>query len=333
MYKLTKQKCKSDEVEETVVPAPAEDNAEDATEISEAVPAGAEVEASKEEVETEAEEEVVEEEAEEIPKLEEEVEDIYKQADEAKEEIPEEEIPESVEEVLATESDEKKSAIKLQNVSMTYDNINMALNDVSLDIKEGEFVFIVGANGAGKTTLTKLLICEERVSSGRLTINDFKLHKIRSWKVPKLRRTIGMVFQDFKLFDNMTVYENVAFAMRVVGAKSSLIRKRVPVFLEMVGVGHKSNAFPTELSGGEKQRVAFARAIVNNPDIVIADEPTGNIDTKMTEGVMELLLKINKLGKTVIVITHDAHIVQHYNKRVIKLENGQVVSDKIGGDF
>ena len=248
-----------------------------------------------------------------------------------------EKTEETAESVLAStysaEDDGKESAIRLQNVSMTYDNINMALNDVSLDIKEGEFVFIVGANGAGKTTLTRILICEEKVTSGRLTVNGFRLHKIRSWKVPKLRRTIGMVFQDFKLFDNMTVYENVAFAMRVVGAKSSLIKKRVPVFLEMVGVGHKSNAFPTELSGGEKQRVAFARAIVNNPDIVIADEPTGNIDTKMTEGIMELLLKINKLGKTVIVITHDTQIVQSYNKRVIKLENGRVVSDKIGGDF
>ena len=248
-----------------------------------------------------------------------------------------EEAEETVESVLtstySTESDERESAIRLQNVSMTYDNISMALNDVSLDIKKGEFVFIVGANGAGKTTLTRLLICEEKVSSGRLTVNGFRLHKIRSWKVPKLRRTMGMVFQDFKLFDNMTVYENVAFAMRVVGAKSSLIKKRVPVFLEMVGVGHKSNSFPTELSGGEKQRVAFARAIVNNPDIVIADEPTGNIDTKMTEGIMELLLKINKLGKTVIVITHDTQIVQSYNKRVIRLENGRVVSDKIGGDF
>ncbi len=225
------------------------------------------------------------------------------------------------------------SIIQFQNVSMTYDNVSMALNDVSLDINKGEFVFIVGANGAGKTTLTKLLICEERISSGRLTVNGFSLHKIRSWRIPKLRRTMGMVFQDFKLFDNMTVYENVAFAMRVVGAKPSVIKKRVPIFLDMVGVSHKSDSFPTELSGGEKQRVAFARAIVNNPDIVIADEPTGNIDTQMTEGIMELLLKINKLGKTVIVITHDNNIVQSYNKRVIKLENGAVVSDKIGGDF
>ncbi len=230
-------------------------------------------------------------------------------------------------------NDSNESIISFQNVSMTYDNVSTALNDVSLDINKGEFVFIVGANGAGKTTLTKLLICEERISSGRLTVNGFALHKIRSWRIPKLRRTMGMVFQDFKLFDNMTVYENVAFAMRVVGAKPSLIKKRVPIFLDMVGVSHKSDSFPTELSGGEKQRVAFARAIVNNPDIVIADEPTGNIDTEMTEGIMELLLKINKLGKTVIVITHDSNIVQSYSKRVIKLENGTVVSDKIGGDF
>ena len=278
--------------------------------------------------------EPVSEEITEIDTVEEETEEIVSE-DEYKSE-PEYESEEEIESYLASDepkSSEAESAITLQNVSMTYDNITMALNDVSLDIKKGEFVFVVGANGAGKTTLTRLLICEERVSSGRLTVNGFKLHKIRSWRVPKLRRTMGMVFQDFKLFDNMTVYENVAFAMRVVGAKTSVIKKRVPVFLEMVGVGHKANAFPTELSGGEKQRVAFARAIVNNPDIVIADEPTGNIDIKMTEGIMELLLKINKLGKTVIVITHDAQIVQSYNKRVIKLEGGRVVSDKIGGDF
>ncbi len=226
---------------------------------------------------------------------------------------------------------QENEIIKFENVSMLYSNGNMALNNVSLSIKEGEFVFIVGANGSGKTTLTKLLICEERLSNGRLEVNGFKLHKIRSWRIPKLRRTMGMVFQDFKLFNNMTVYENVAFAMRVIGAKSSLIKKRVPVFLDMVGVGHKSDSFPNELSGGEQQRVAFARAIVNNPDIVIADEPTGNIDTEMTEGVMELLLKINKLGKTVVVITHDDQIVKSYNKRVIRLENGHIVSDKIGG--
>ena len=223
--------------------------------------------------------------------------------------------------------------IKFENVSMEYSNGNAALSDVSLQIDDGEFVFLVGHSGAGKTTLTKLLICEERVSSGRLEVNGFNLEKIRSGKIPKLRRTMGVVFQDFKLFDKMTVYENVAFAMRVVGAKPSLIKKRVPFFLDVVGLGHKSDSFPDQLSGGEKQRVAFARALVNNPDTIIADEPTGNVDTDLTEGIMELLVKINKLGKTVIVVTHDMIIIQQYKKRVIRIENGTVVSDKIGGDF
>lgn len=223
--------------------------------------------------------------------------------------------------------------IKFENVSMAYSNGNAALNNVSLQINDGEFVFLVGHSGAGKTTLTKLLICEERISSGKLEVNGFQLEKIRSGKIPKLRRTMGVVFQDFKLFDKMTVYENVAFAMRVVGAKPSLIKKRVPFFLDVVGLGHKSDSFPDQLSGGEKQRVAFARALVNNPDTIIADEPTGNVDTELTEGIMELLVKINKLGKTVIVVTHDMNIIQQYKKRVIRIENGGVVSDKIGGDF
>ncbi len=223
--------------------------------------------------------------------------------------------------------------IKFENVSMVYNNGTHALNDLSLTIEDGEFVFVVGHSGAGKTTLTRLLICEERVSSGKLEVNGFHLEKIRSWRIPKLRRTMGVVFQDFKLFDKMTVYENVAFAMRVVGAKPKLIKKRVPFFLEVVGLSHKSDSFPTELSGGEKQRVAFARALVNNPDTVIADEPTGNVDIEMSKDIMELLLKINKLGKTVIVVTHDMSIVQQYKKRVIQIENGKLYSDKNGADF
>lgn len=216
---------------------------------------------------------------------------------------------------------------------MEYSNGTAALNNVSLQIDDGEFVFIVGHSGAGKTTLTKLLICEEHISSGKLEVNGFRLDKIRSWKISKLRRTMGVVFQDFKLFEKMTVYENVAFAMRVVGAKPSVIKKRVPFFLDVVGLGHKSDSFPSELSGGEKQRVAFARALVNNPDTIIADEPTGNVDVDLTEGIMELLIKINKLGKTVIVVTHDMNIIEQYKKRVIRIESGSVVSDKIGGDF
>lgn len=223
--------------------------------------------------------------------------------------------------------------INFENVSMEYRNGTAALNDVSLRIDDGEFVFVVGHSGAGKTTLTKLLICEERISSGKLEVNGFHLEKIRKRKIPALRRTMGVVFQDFKLFEKMTVYENVAFAMRVVGAKPSLIKKRVPFFLDVVGLGHKSDSFPDQLSGGEQQRVAFARALVNNPDTVIADEPTGNVDVEMTEGIMDLLMKINKLGKTVIVVTHDMNIIQSYKKRVIRIEGGQIVSDKIGGDF
>ena len=223
--------------------------------------------------------------------------------------------------------------INFENVSMEYSNGTVALNDVSLRIDDGEFVFVVGHSGAGKTTLTKLLICEERISSGNLEVNGFHLEKIRSRKIPQLRRTMGVVFQDFKLFEKMTVYENVAFAMRVVGAKPSVIKKRVPFFLDVVGLSHKWDSFPDQLSGGEQQRVAFARALVNNPDTVIADEPTGNVDVEMTEGIMELLLKINKLGKTVIVVTHDVNIIQNYKKRVIRIEGGQIVSDKIGGDF
>jgi len=223
--------------------------------------------------------------------------------------------------------------INFENVSMEYSDGTAALNDVSLRIDDGEFVFVVGHSGAGKTTLTKLLICEERISSGNLEVNGFHLEKIRSHKIPRLRRTMGVVFQDFKLFEKMTVYENVAFAMRVVGARPSTIKKRVPFFLDVVGLGHKSSSFPNQLSGGEKQRVAFARALVNNPHTIIADEPTGNVDVEMTEGIMELLMKINKLGKTVIVVTHDMNIIQNYKKRVIRIEGGQIVSDKIGGDF
>lgn len=223
--------------------------------------------------------------------------------------------------------------IKFENVTMEYRNGTVALNDVSLNIDDGEFVFIVGHSGAGKTTLTKLLICEERISSGSLEVNGFNLAKIRSWKIPKLRRTMGVVFQDFKLFEKMTVYENVAFAMRVVGAKPSLIKKRVPFFLDLVGLGDKSDSFPDQLSGGEKQRVAFARALVNNPDTVIADEPTGNVDEDLTEEIMELLVKINKLGKTVIVVTHDMNVINSYKKRVVRVSGGKIVSDKIGGVY
>lgn len=223
--------------------------------------------------------------------------------------------------------------INFENVSMEYRNGNAAIHDVSLKINDGEFVFVVGRSGAGKTTLTKLMLCEERVSAGKLSVNGFQLDRIRNRKIPALRRTMGVVFQDFKLFDKMTVYENVAFAMRVVGAKPSVIKKRVPAFLSLVELADKADSFPTELSGGEKQRVAFARALVNNPSLIIADEPTGNVDEELTKDIMDLLFKINSLGKTVIVVTHDMEIVKSSNKRVIKVEKGQIASDRIGGEF
>lgn len=224
--------------------------------------------------------------------------------------------------------------IEFKNVSMTYDNKKFALKNVDLTIEDGEFVFIVGPSGSGKTTLTKLLLREEKVTDGRIIINEFRLDRMRNGKVPYLRRKMGVVFQDFRLFPKKTVYENVAFAMQVIGASSGTIKKRVPFFLDLVGLADKMKSFPAQLSGGEQQRVALARAIVNNPDIIIADEPTGNIDPAMSLDIMQLLMKLNqKLGKTVIVVTHSQSLVDHFKQRVITIEDGEIKSDKIGGMF
>ncbi len=224
--------------------------------------------------------------------------------------------------------------IEFKNVSKTYNNKDFVLKNVDLYIEDGEFVFIVGPSGSGKTTLTKLLLREEKVTEGRIVINNFRLDKMRSGKVPFLRREMGVVFQDFRLFPKKTVYENVAFAMQVIGAPSSTIKKRVPFFLEQVGLYDKMKSFPTQLSGGEQQRVALARALVNNPEIIIADEPTGNIDPEMSVEIMELLIKLNeKLGKTVIVVTHEQSLVDRYRKRVITIKDGEIASDRIGGMF
>lgn len=224
--------------------------------------------------------------------------------------------------------------IEFKNVSKTYNNKDFVLKNVDLYIEDGEFVFIVGPSGSGKTTLTKLLLREEKVTEGRIVINSFRLDKMRSGKVPFLRREMGVVFQDFRLFPKKTVYENVAFAMQVIGAPSSTIKKRVPFFLEQVGLSDKMKSFPTQLSGGEQQRVALARALVNNPEIIVADEPTGNIDPEMSVEIMELLIKLNeKLGKTVIVVTHEQSLVDRYRKRVITIKDGEIASDRIGGMF
>ena len=216
---------------------------------------------------------------------------------------------------------------------MVYPNGTAALNNVTLNIKDGEFVFIIGKSGAGKTTLTKLLLCEERVTGGTLTVNNFKLNKLPQRKIPYLRRTLGVVFQDFRLFKNKTVYENIAFTLRVIGEDPRIIRKRVPYFLNVVDMTDKADRFPDELSGGEQQRVAFARALVNNPKIIIADEPTGNVDPEMSREIMDLLVRINKLGKTVIVVTHEKDRVDEYRHRVITIKDGEIVSDRSEGGY
>ena len=220
--------------------------------------------------------------------------------------------------------------IHFKNVSLAYPDGTVALKDINLHIDDGEFVFLMGHSGAGKTSLTKLLLCEEKLSAGSIEVNGYRLDKIRSRKIPYLRRTMGVVFQDFKLFDKMTVYENVAFAMRVIGEKNSTIRKRVPFFLNVVGLTEKADSFPDHLSGGEQQRVAFARAMVNNPSLIIADEPTGNIDNNLRDDIMDLLLRINRLGKTVIVVTHDEELIRRYRKRTVEIRAGEIISDRIG---
>ncbi len=209
----------------------------------------------------------------------------------------------------------------------------MALKGIDLHIDEGEFVFVCGPSGAGKSTLMKLLLREERISSGKLTVGDYDLSTLSNVRVPYYRRELGVVFQDFRLFPKKTVFENVAFAMEVVGTPKSLIKRRVPAILNTVNLNGKQDSFPNEISGGEQQRVALARALANNPKVVIADEPTGNIDPKMSLEIMSLLVKINKLGKTVIVVTHEKDLVDYYKQRVVMLDNGLIVEDRVGGMF
>ena len=221
--------------------------------------------------------------------------------------------------------------ILFDDVYKNYPNGTNALNGVSFKIEDGEFVFIIGPSGAGKSTLIKLLLREEKHSSGKVIVNDFNMNKLRENKIPLLRRSMGVVFQDFRLIDTMTVYENVAFAMRVIGCSNKMIRRRVPYVLGVVGLGHKSKNYPKELSGGEQQRVALARALVNNPKTIIADEPTGNVDPALAREIMELLIEINKKGTTVVVITHDKKLVDDFNKRVIAIKNGEIISDITGG--
>ena len=224
--------------------------------------------------------------------------------------------------------------IDFQNVRKVYPNGTVALDGVDLHIDDGEFVFIVGASGAGKSTLMKLLLREEKVTSGTIKIDEFDLSKMSNYKVPYYRRQLGVVFQDFRLFQNKNVFENVSFAMRAIGEPTSLIRRRVPAILNIVGLQDKIKCFPKELSGGEQQRVALARALANNPSVIIADEPTGNLDPALSLDIMKLLVRINmSKNKTVIVITHEKNLVDYFQKRVITLQDGKLVEDRVGGMF
>lgn len=217
--------------------------------------------------------------------------------------------------------------IEFKGVHKIYDSGVQALKDVNIKIDKGEFVFIVGESGAGKSTFLKLIMREELPTAGEVLVNNFKLSKVRKKEIPYLRRTMGIVFQDFRLINNMNVFDNVAFAMRVVGASNREVHKRVPYVLSLVNLEGKMRSFPLELSGGEQQRVGLARALINNPSMIIADEPTGNVDPEMSYEIMELLTRINKLGTTVIVVTHAHDLVEKFQHRVIKISDGTVVSD------
>ena len=218
--------------------------------------------------------------------------------------------------------------IELNDVSKVYERGSRALKNVSLRIEDGEFVFIMGRSGAGKSTLVRLLMKETEPSSGTIVVNDISLNEMRRSQIPKFRRTIGVVFQDFRLLRHLNVYENVAFAQRVIGRSGREIREAVPEMLTMVGLSSKYKANVSELSGGEQQRVAIARALVNRPKLLLADEPTGNLDAKTADEIMQLLEEINRGGTTVLVITHSREIVQKMGKRVIVLDKGMLKSDR-----
>ncbi len=223
--------------------------------------------------------------------------------------------------------------IELKNVSKVYDNGSIALDHVSLHIGKGEFVFVVGASGAGKSTLIKLLSHEELPSRGAVFVNGIEVNKLAKSRVPYLRRKMGIVFQDFRLLPNKTAQENVAFAMEVIEAPRRLIRRRVRDVLDLVGLVGKADALPRNLSGGEQQRVAIARAIVNRPLLLIADEPTGNLDPETSQDIMEVFKKINHMGTTVLMVTHDKTLVDMMNKRVIEIDGGKVVRDEQKGGY
>lgn len=217
--------------------------------------------------------------------------------------------------------------VEFINVTKVYNNGTEALHNVNLKVDKGEFVFIVGSSGAGKSTFLKLVECEEKPNSGRVIVDGVDVSHIRKRKIPYIRRKMGIVFQDFRLIDHMTVYDNVAFAMRVVGASPKMIKKRVPYILSLVGLQHKAKHYPNELSGGERQRVGLARALVNNPSMIIADEPTGNIDPALSFEIVDLLSEINRRGTTILMVTHEHSLVKHFHKRIIQIHSGEIVAD------
>ncbi|ASS87088.1 cell division ATP-binding protein FtsE [Geobacillus sp. FSL K6-0789] len=223
--------------------------------------------------------------------------------------------------------------IEMQDVYKTYPNGVVALNGINVRIKQGEFVYVVGPSGAGKSTFIKMMYREEKPTSGKIIVNGVNLAKIKDSKVPLLRRNIGVVFQDFKLLPKLNVYENVAFALEVIEESPKAIRKKVMEVLDLVGLKHKVRSYPNELSGGEQQRVSIARSIVNSPKIVIADEPTGNLDPETSWGIMELFEKINDRGTTIVMATHNKEIVNATRRRVIAIENGKIVRDEAKGEY
>lgn len=222
--------------------------------------------------------------------------------------------------------------IEFKGVHLTYNSGTKALLDINFRVLDGEFVFLVGPSGAGKSSIIKLIMREIVPTSGEVIVNGYNINKMKKRHIPYLRRTMGIVFQDFRLIPHMTVYDNVAFAMRVTGASGSTVRKRVPYILDLVGLSHKARSLPCHISGGEQQRVGLARALVNNPSMIIADEPTGNIDAQLATDIVDLFDEINRRGTTVLMVTHDTKLVDRFSHRVIELRNGCVVSDT-GGDI
>ena len=221
--------------------------------------------------------------------------------------------------------------IRLIDVYKEYDNGTKALKGVNMRIDDGEFVFLVGPSGSGKSTVIKLITAEIAATEGRLMVNGYNLNNISPRQVPYMRRTLGIIFQDFRLIEKKTVYENLAFAMRAIGASNRELKRRIPYVLHLVGLDQKADRYPGQLSGGEQQRVAIARALVNNPNTIIADEPTGNLDPERSLELMSLLVKINQLGTTVVVVTHAKDLVDRFGKRVVTIESGLVINDSVGG--